>query len=101
MGLVHHALRLIAMNATKSSDQMKMLSIYLNVATWYGSSPRSCQGRNTSKNNTGTRNMKGKNRLMTVLLPNVEAVYPAIRGQQGWNKAGGLGRGLWDMLLLN
>jgi hypothetical protein len=39
--------------------------------------------------------------IIISLPPNVEAVYPAIRGQQGWKDAGRLDRGLWDMLRLN
>jgi hypothetical protein len=35
------------------------------------------------------------------ILPNVEAVYPASRGRQGWKNTGRVSRGLWDTLLLN
>ena len=33
--------------------------------------------------------------------PNVEAVYPASRGLQGWKNTEGVNRGLRDTLLLN
>jgi hypothetical protein len=35
------------------------------------------------------------------MWPNVEAVYPAIRGLQVWKNTGRVNRGLWDTLLLN
>jgi hypothetical protein len=38
---------------------------------------------------------------MAQMMPNVEAVYPASRGRQGWKNTEGVNRGLWDMLLLN